>query len=196
MKTVFLGAIAAFLLLSACLSKWLRHSSASRLIRSLDDTPASVRIVVLGCPPRQRSGKDNRYFVGRVASATAAYHHTPGRPIVCSGRIDGDGIDEAVALADALETAAIPREAIELDRNSGRTIDSIDYVAERHADGPILLVTQPFHMSRALYLARSRGLDAWGLIASGPAPGPRTRMREAIAEFRAVFDLRRSRRKK
>jgi vancomycin permeability regulator SanA len=69
-------------------------------------------------------------------------------------------------------------------------------VAERHANEPILLVTQPFHMSRALYLARSRGLDAWGLIAGGPAPGIRIRVREAMAEFRAVLDLRLSRRKK
>jgi SanA protein len=67
-------------------------------------------------------------------------------------------------------------------------------VAERHAKDPILLVTQPFHISRALYLARSRGLDAWGLIASGPAPGTRIRMREAMAELRAVLDLRLSRR--
>jgi SanA protein len=196
MNSVFLGAVVAFLLLSTCLSRWLRHSSDSRIVRSLDDIPAGVRIVVLGCPPRQRSGRSNHYFIGRVASTAAAYHHTTGRRILCSGRIDGDGIDEAAALADALETAAIPRRAIELDRNSGRTIDSIDYVAERHADGPILLVTQPFHMSRALFLARSRGLDAWGLIASGPAPGLRIRLRESIAELRAVLDLRLSRREK
>jgi SanA protein len=196
MNSVFLGAVVAFLLLSTCLSRWLRHSSDSRIVRSLEDIPAGVHIVVLGCPPRQRSGRSNRYFIGRVASTAAAYHHTPGRRILCSGCIHDDGIDEAAALADALETATIPRRAIELDRSSGRTIDSIDYVAERHAKGPILLVTQPFHMSRALYLARSRGLDAWGLIASGPAPGPRIRMREAMAELRAVLDVRLSRRKK
>ena len=196
MNTVFLGTVVALLLLSTCLSRWLRHSSDSRIVRSLDDVPGDVRIVVLGCPPRQHSGKGNRYFIGRVASTAAAYHHMPGRRILCSGRIDGEGIDEAAALADALETAAIPRNVIELDQNSGRTIDSIDYVAKRHANEPILLVTQPFHMSRALYLARSRGLDAWGLIAGGPAPGPRIRLREAMAELRAILDLRLSRRKK
>lgn len=188
MNTVFLGAVVALLLLSTCLSRWLRHSSDSRIVRSLDDVPAGAQLVVLGCPPGQRSGRSNRYFIGRVASTAAAYHHSAGRQILCSGRIDRNGIDEAAALADALETAAIPRNAIELDQDSGRTIDSIDYVAKRHANRPILLVTQPFHMPRALYLARSRGLDAWGLIAGGPAPGPRIRMREAMAEFRAVLD--------
>jgi len=195
MEIVFLAVVLALPLLSVCLSKWLRHSSDSRLLRSLDDAPKTLRIVVLGCPPRHRSGKQNRYFAGRIASAAAAYHHTAGRRILCSGRSDGDGIDsidsidEASALTDALETASVPRAAIDLDQNSERTIDSIDYVAAHYANESILLVTQHFHMSRVLYLARSRGLDAWGLIASGPAPIPSLRMREAMAELRAVLDV-------
>ncbi len=198
MEIVFLAVVLALPLLSVCLSKWLRHSSDSRLLRSLDDAPKTLRIIVLGCPPRHRSGKQNRYFAGRIASAAAAYHHTAGRRILCSGRSDGDGIDstdstdstdEASALADALETASVPRAPIDLDRSSERTIDSIDYLAAHHGNEPILFVTQPFHMSRVLYLARSRGLDAWGLIASGPAPGPSLRMREAMAELRAVLDV-------
>lgn len=192
MEIVFLAVVVALPLLSVCLSKWLRHSSDSRLLRSLDDAPKTLRIVVLGCPPRHRSGKQNHYFAGRIASAAAAYHHTAGRRILCSGRSDGDGIDsidEASALADALETASVPRAAIDLDQNSERTIDSIDYVAAHYANESILLVTQHFHMSRVLYLARSRGLDAWGLIASGPAPIPSLRMREAMAELRAVLDV-------
>jgi SanA protein len=108
---------------------------------------------------------------------------------LCSGRIDRNGVDEASAIADALETASVPRTSIDLDRNSERTLDSIDYLAARHANDAILLVTQPFHISRALYLARSRGLDAWGLIASGPDPSPSIRIREAMAELRAVLDL-------
>ena len=64
---------------------------------SLSEPPAVVRIVVLGCRPRLRSGKHNRYLVGRVASAAAAYHHTAGRQILCSGRAD-----EAVAMAAKL----------------------------------------------------------------------------------------------
>lgn len=92
-------------------------------------------------------------------------------------------------MAEAIEAASVPHSAIDLDRGSERTIDSIDYVATRHANEPILLVTQLFHMPRALYLARSRGLDAWGLIAAGPTPGLGIRIRESMAELRAVLDL-------
>ena len=91
-------------------------------------------------------------------------------------------------MAELLELASVPPGAIDLDENSNRTIDSIDFLATHHAKENILLVTQPFHMSRSLILARWRGLDAWGLIAGGPAPGLRARCREKLAELRAIID--------
>jgi SanA protein len=168
---------------SAALSSWLRRSTRSRTVRSLSEPPTAVRIVVLGCRPRLRSGNSNCYLVERVASAAAAYHHTAGRQILCSGRAD-----EAIAMTELLELASVPPEAIDLDENSNRTIDSIDFLATHHAKENILLVTQPFHMSRSLFLARWRGLDAWGLIAGGPSPGLRARCREKLAELRAIID--------
>lgn len=168
---------------SAALSRWLRWHTRGRRVRSLEEVPAYTRIVVLGCRPRLRSGRPNPYLIGRVASAAAAFHHTPGRRVLCTGLFD-----EATAMLVALEAASVPRSEVDLDEDSGRTIESIDFVAARHKDENILLVTQPFHMPRALFLARARGLEAWGLIASGPSPGVRSRVRERLAEFRAVFD--------
>jgi len=168
---------------SIALSRWLKWNTRERCVRSLEDVPIRSRIVVLGCRPRLRSGRTNPYLIGRVASAAAAYHHTPGRRILCTGLFD-----EAAAMAAALDAASVPRTEIDLDEASGRTIESIEFVAARHKDESILLVTQPFHMPRALFLARWQGLEAWGLIASGPSPGLRSRVRERLAEFRAVFD--------
>lgn len=144
-------------------------------------------IVVLGCKPRGPSGRLNLYFIGRVASAAAAYHHGPDRRILCSGRIFDD-MNEVTELATALEAAEVPRSAIKLDPDSTRTIDSIDHVARHYADMPILFVSQSFHLPRTLFLSRQRGLDAWGLLARGPEPGLRSRLRERLAELRAIFD--------
>jgi SanA protein len=169
--------------------KRLRTDAQSRILRSLSDAPAQARIVVLGCPPQGPSGRPNRYFVGRVAAAAAAYHHTPTRRVLCSGGVDAFGRDEAIALAEALETASVPRSAIDLDRDAARTIDSIEHVARTHMGEPILVVTQAFHMPRSLHLARHHGIDAWGLVADGPRPGLRVRLREGLAEQRASLDL-------
>ena len=168
----------------------VEERAAARTLRSLSEAPSDVRIVVLGCPPRSASGEPNPFFVGRVASAAAAWHHANERRILCSGRIESDGTDEASALAEALESAGVPRTVIELDRRAARTIDTIEFLRARSPHERVLLVTQPFHLPRALQLARGRGLDAWGLAARGPRPGWRIRAREALARARAFLDLR------
>jgi SanA protein len=188
MKFLLLGLCLSLFLLSSVLASWLRRSADSRLLRSLDQIPEMALIVVLGCKPRGPSGRLSLYFVGRVASAAAAYHHGSDHQVLCSGRIL-DGMNEVTELASALEAAAVPPSAIVLDSNSHRTIDSIDHVKRHYGDRPVLFVTQSFHLPRTLFLSRRRGLDAWGLLAKGPEPGLRGRFRERLAEFRAIFDV-------
>jgi SanA protein len=179
----------ALSLVSFAFSRRLRSVADARILRSLDDAPRTARIVVLGCPPRTPSGHPNRFFVGRVAAAAAAYHHAPSRRILCSGGRSAQRFGEAEALAEALEAAEVPRTAIDLDRSAARTIESIDGVAAMYPEDAVLIVTQAFHMPRSLYLARRRGLDAWGLVAAGPRPGLRVRLREWLAQHRALLDL-------
>ena len=188
-SAIAFGIVAILVLATAAFSRWLDRSADARILRSLREAPERARIVVLGCTPELRSGAANRYFVARAASAAAAYHHETGRRILCSGRVGRDGQDEASALASILESAGVPRSAIDLDCHAERTIDSIDFLARRHAEEPILLVTQAFHMPRALFLARRRGLEAWGLLAKGPAPSLRGRLRERLARTRALVEV-------
>ena len=188
MKFLLLGLCSSILLASLALSSWLRRRAQPRLIRSLDEIPEEALIVVLGCKPRSPSGRLNPYFIGRVASAAAAYHAGSNRRVLCSGRTFG-GTNEADELARALEVAAVPTSAIDLDRDSQRTLDSIDHVAMHYADRPIVFVSQASHLPRSLFLSRSRNLDAWGLLARSSRPRLRGRLRERLAEFRAMGDL-------
>lgn len=181
---LWIGGLAALAVVgSSALSRGLRRRADPRLVRRLDALPASGRIVVLGCRPRLASGAPNRFLVDRIAAAAAAHHLRPDLRLLCTG-LD----DEVVAMREGLQAAGVVRERIDLDDGSGRTIESIDFVASRHADETLIFVTQPFHMPRTLFLARSAGLDAWGLVAAGTSAGRRARLRERLAEARAVFD--------
>lgn len=209
---------ALFLLAAAFASIVLERSTRRRRLVSLAEIGRRADpalIVALGCPTRTRSGRASRYLIGRASAAAAAFHHlredgrTGGREVfvLCSGRIGppgpgtiesgaGEGSDEAEAMASLLESARVPRAAILLDRRATRTIDTIDHLAEHHGAARILIVTQAFHLPRALFLARAQGLEAWGLAAPGPTPGWRGQLREALGRMRAVYDvgIRRTRR--
>ncbi|HIK83742.1 MAG TPA: hypothetical protein EYG08_01365 [Myxococcales bacterium] len=188
---VVIGLPLSAILASLVFSEWLRRHADSRTLRSLDEAPRDALIVVLGCKPRQASGRLTHYFICRVASGAAAYHHESSRQLLCTGRVYND-LNEATELAEALEIASVPRAQIFVDSNSIRTIDSIEHVAKRYPDLPILFVTQSFHLPRTLFLARQKKLDAWGLLARGPNPGHWGQFRERIAQARALFDVARS----
>ena len=208
---------ALFLLAAAFASIVLERISRRRRLVSLAEIAQRADptlIVVLGCPPWTRSGRPSRYLIGRASAAAAAFHHLRedrredrGKgpraelrevPILCSGRITArslgenggpDETDEAEALAVLLEAARVPRTSILFDRGATRTIDTIDHLAEHHRAARILIVTQAFHLPRALFLARARGLEAWGLAAPGPTPGWRGQLREGLGRMRAVWDV-------
>ncbi len=196
---------AIFLLAAAFASILLERISRRRRLVSLAEIARRANptlIVALGCPPRTRRGRPSRYLIGRASAAAAAFHHLREElrevPILCSGRITAprlgenggpDGTDEAEALAVLLEAARVPRASILFDRSAARTIDTVDHLAEHHHSACILIVTQAFHLPRALFLARARGLEAWGLAAPGPTPGWRGQLREGLGRMRAVWDV-------
>ena len=196
-----LGSIAT--VLWALVAAWMRSQSRRRIAVSLEDLPAGSRFVVLGCPTRTTSGEPNRYFFARIEAAAAAYHHrirphpvplgrAPDEPaaasrveIVCSG---WDEHGEATEMAEALIAARVARGAISVDGEAARTIDSVEHAAKAYPGQPVVFVSQRFHLPRVLFLARSFGLDAWGLPAEGTLHGLRPRLREGLAQSRAILD--------
>ena len=55
----------------------------------------------------------------------------------------------------------------------------------------VIIVTQEFHIDRALFIARKKGLDAWGSIAamSDKHPLKYLKFRENIANAKAFFEV-------
>lgn len=195
---ILLVAALALLFLLAGVARQLERRARERSVDHVADLPADSRpalLVVLGCPPRTRSGRANPHLTARADTAARAYHALREVEVLCSGRVDEDGgadgttRDEAMALALLLQSAGVPPSAIRFDRRARRTIDTIDFVAAHHRNARILIVTQSFHLPRVLFLARARSLDAWGLAAPGPRPRSRGRLREAFGQLRALFDV-------
>lgn len=173
-------------------SRRFAAQAVSRTVPSPTALPAEGHpdlVVVLGCPTHTRAGHPSRFLAGRAVAGAAAYHALGEPPVLCSGRGGADSDDESAALAALLGAQRVPLAKIALDRGARRTLDTLDYLAEHHPHERILLVTQAFHLPRVLFLARSRRLDAWGLVAPGPAPGWRARRREELGQLRALWDV-------
>ena len=96
-------------------------------------------------------------------------------------------------MADYAIAHGVPEADIAFDYAGRRTYDSC--WRARHIFGldRVILVTQAFHLPRALYLCNSLGLDAIGVPADRQIYAPRSRfwfhVRETIARIWAWFDI-------
>lgn len=92
----------------------------------------------------------------------------------------------------ALLNRGIPEEAISMDFAGYRTLDSVVRAKEIFSlSGDFMIISQPYHVERALYLADNRGIEAIGYGAANVSLryGPMAYLREIPARWLALYDV-------
>lgn len=121
----------------------------------------------------------------RCQVGVAAYKMGAAPKLLLSGDHGTKGYDEVSAMQKYAVAQGVPPEDIFLDHAGFSTYDSVVRAKEVFGAERILIVTQPFHMYRALYIAKSIGLDAYGMTSDLRNYGPRStvynEVREALA---------------
>jgi vancomycin permeability regulator SanA len=157
--------------------------------------PAAPVALVLGAGVDGR-GQLSWVLARRIDAAVSLYRLGRVRALLMSGDNSRHGYDEPSAMRDAAVSAGVPRAAIVLDYAGFDTYSSC-YRA-RHVFGlsGVTLVSQDFHLSRAIWLCRRMGISAAGLAAADADPSATSawELREVPASFVAVLDVARGRR--
>ncbi|WIM13551.1 MAG: hypothetical protein OJF58_004519 [Enhydrobacter sp.] len=162
-------AIAAVAIALALLS-WI----AQRRLESLGESfvtsdparlPAVEVALVLGAAPIGPEGGPNRYFEYRLDAAAALWRAGKVRYLLASGDLRSPDYDEPTAMRVGLIARGVPGECIYRDFAGVRTRDSILRAREIFGQRRLVVVSQPFHLARAIFLARQEGIEAWGLAA-------------------------------
>ena len=101
--------------------------------------------------------------------------------------------DEPTAMKNYAIELGIPEDAIVLDFAGRRTYDTCYRAKEIFGLQSAILVTQEFHLSRALYLCEKLGVESTGVIADQRYYLKRSRFfwntREALATLNALWDV-------
>ncbi len=160
-----IGAAALFAVLLAWFAEWsmtreadARATSDAALVR-----PAKVALV-LGTAPIGPEGGPNRYLVYRLDAAAELWHAGKVRYLLVSGSRDG-AYDEPTAMREGLMARGVAADAIYRDFAGHRTRDSVLRARDVFGQRELVVVSQRFHVGRALFIARHAGVDAWGFEA-------------------------------
>lgn len=177
--------------LLAALAAWLaerslERASAGRIVADPAGLPAGGTGLVLGAAPIGPEGGPNRYFEYRLDAAALLWRAGKVRFLILSG-----SPGEPAAMRAGLLARGVPAEALRLDDGGDRTRDSILRARRVFGADRLIVVSQRFHLARALFLAQADGLDAWGLEARDVdrAYSIFTELRRYPSALRAYWDV-------
>lgn len=147
--------------------------------------------LVLGTSEKTVRGGANPFFVNRIEAATTLYQAGKIKKILVSGDNAAISYNEPKAMQIALLDKGIPKEDIVLDYAGFRTLDSVIRARDVFGQNDLIIISQEFHIKRAVYIARTLGIDAQGFIAQGVSMtfNARTQVREILARTQAWTDV-------
>ena len=139
-------------------------------------------ILVLGAGLRN-DGTPSDMLEDRLKIAINLYNEGYSDIILLSGDRSGDHYDEVSAMREYCLDNGVPSEDILCDNFGFSTYESLYNTAKMQDVERVIVVTQSYHLYRALYIAEKMGLDVCG--ASADLRGYRKQMYREIREILA-----------
>lgn len=180
----------AFLVIAIC--HWAVESASSqRLYSDASKIPGRKAALLLGCAKILENGRQNSYFHHRINAASELYRAGKCQYIIVSGDNSRKGYDEPTDMQEALIAKGVPEKRIYRDFAGFRTLDSVVRAKEIFGQDEIIIVSQPFHNKRAIFLASKNGIDAIGFNCREVTSfaGLKTKFRESLARVKMVLDV-------
>ena len=191
-------ALAVILIAAVMIPLALRGYVALRYrgsIYTLETVPQRRVAIIFGARVYP-SGRLSAMLADRVATGADLYHAGKVDVLLMTGDNSTMDYNEPEAMRRQAVELGVPNEAIVLDYAGRRTYDSCYRARDIFGVRSAILVTQAFHLDRALMICHGLGVDAVGVAADYQRPWgySRTsltysRLREFPATLAAVFDL-------
>jgi SanA protein len=140
-----------------------------------------------------RNGTPTPVLYDRVATAVDLYKAGKVKKLLMSGDNQIVTHNEPAAMQQVALELGVPAEDIVLDYAGRRTYDSCYRAREIFEVQQVIVVSQRFHLDRAIYLCQSLGLEAKGVAADRRAYRPGQQrwwdIRETAALVNAWLDI-------
>lgn len=192
-KRIFLSGVIVFILgicLTAYSNIYILKQADGYLYQTINGLPHAQAVMILGARV-YNNGQMSDMFRDRVDTAIQVYQAGIVSKILVSGDHGTHGYDEVNTAREYLLTKGIPAEDIFLDHAGFDTYDSMYRARDIFDVETLIISTQDFHLTRAVYLARALGIEAYGISADRRSyvAIKRNQLREILARFKAFLNI-------
>ena len=146
-----------------CLYAYVFLKTYSRIFP--EDMPGSKFTLVLGAG-LEKNGLPTDILSDRVETAVILLHQNKTNSLVLSGSVSPQNFSEPESMRDLALSLGVNSSKLIIDKYGKTTFDSLINIAEYSGNEIITIVTQKFHLPRALWLANSLKIDAYGVPAN------------------------------
>ena len=138
--------------------------SSQKNITDRENAGAEV-IIVLGCGVKP-DGSPSDMLRDRLLTAVDLYKNGAGKKLLLSGDSkNAEKYDEVGTMRRVCLSLGVPEEDIMTDTLGLSTFESIDRAKKIYEIKSAIIVTQKYHLYRAIYIAKSRGISTVGVSA-------------------------------
>ena len=119
-------------------------------------------IIVLGCQVKD-DGSLSRMLRDRLIRALEVYEAGAAPKLLMSGDHGREDYDEVGAMKNYAIENGVPSENVFMDHAGFSTYETVYRAKEIFEADKVIIVTQEYHLYRALYIAKQLGVDAYGV---------------------------------
>lgn len=168
MKKIFkyiLIVLIVIILVPVIINFYVILSTKNRIVSGDSELLADIDyIVVLGAGIRR--GKPSPMLEDRLKTGISLYNNDISNKILITGDHMNDDYDEVTVMKNYLLEHGIPEEDIITDNYGISTYDSIYRVKNVYKFNKVVIVSQRYHLYRALFLSDNLDLESYGVEAN------------------------------
>lgn len=173
------------------LYQYVNWSTSPFLTAKVENISSKPVGLLLGTAKRLTNGNINLYYQYRIDAAVTLFRKGKIKFILVSGDNGHVSYNEPTTIQNDLIARGIPADQIFLDYAGFRTLDSVVRAREVFGQQEFIVISQPFHNARAVFIARQKGIDAIGFNARDVhlQYGFKVIVREHLARVAMLLDL-------
>ncbi len=170
-------------------SSSMQEIAEGKTYREVASVPPRYTAIVLGAAAPE--GVPSSILEDRLRTALALYQAGKVQRFLLSGDHGKESYDETNVMKAWLQAQGVPDADLFLDHAGFRTLDTMGRAKAVFRVEDAVIVTQAFHLPRALFLADAFGIDAVGMAADlhTYSDARYNDTRERIARFVAWVDV-------
>ncbi|MDE1924743.1 MAG: YdcF family protein [Patescibacteria group bacterium] len=182
------AAIVVVVLILFVVVGYIDYETRPYIFNSITDVPTTQTALVLGASVTS-TGALSPVLKERADEAVALYRAQKVSKILVTGDDAAVSYNEVDPVGRYLNAQGIPERDIFLDHAGFDTYSSMYRARDVFGVSSVIIVSQPFHLPRAVFIARELGLNAYGAAAGQGELFLFNDVREIPASIKAVYDL-------